>query len=700
MDLIGQLEAQFSTKRVSIVDFAESPAFCNRRLYPRQRLLLKLIFLEDLTEAEEKILDYWIAGGRNGDEIVVCPQIRERIAWLKENGYKHFREVILVGGRRCSKGFLVGLAMAKLMYDALQIQDPARFWKIDADKEILYSVVAAAQDQAKDQQYADFASMVRSCDSMQPYIHKMQELEFSVMTESDKRKLQEEKRRGVKVQRDTSKLRGKALPANSRTIRGSTTMAIAFDEFAHFQQGENDQSDSEVYGSAIPALSQFGRDAMIFCSSSPYSKVGKFFQRYSEAMAINEETEEPQDPALFSIRLPSWALFEGWWDDPEYVAKDDTAKKCITVSPDWDAEKKNEDGSYFYSEDDRHQIRIERAEEASNPQSYKVEKRAFFAEVVDAYLNPDMVDRMFLGRPFETIDPEDNNAVKRLYKSFPTNWDQSTNRFIYRAHIDPSSTTAGFGFAMGHVEQFELQDQVENHVVFDVIKRWNPKDFPDSVIDWDPILAELMDYCRLFRPASLTFDQHQTLHPMQWMRKQLRHEGLETRVYEKVPNIQTNWNRAEVFRTGLYRDFIHAPLDIADCEYAGLELKYLQEIRTARVPRVEKQDVGPVQTKDIADAIMEVVEACIGNEIAIGERMELGASPLRYGAQGGWSIGKGMMGQSPRAAALSDLYTRRVGEQGLSPIAARGQGRMNPARRAVGGRPIPRNLPSRSWPTR
>lgn len=697
MDLLEQLETRFSTKQVSIIEFAESPDFCNRRLYPRQRLLLKLFFLEDLTDAEERILDYWIAGGARGQEIQVCPQIRERIAWLKKNGYRHFREMVLVGGRRCSKGFLVGLAMAKLMYDAVQVQDPSRYWKIDPDKEILYSVVAAAQDQAKDQQYADFSSMVKSCQVMQRYIYKMQELEFSVMTETDLRKVQELKRRGVKIQRDTSKLRGKALPANSRTIRGSTTMAIAFDEFAHFQQGENDQSDSEVYSSAIPALSQFGRDAAIFCSSSPYSKVGKFYERYDEAMTVDEDTGEAANPTIFAIRLPSWALFEGWWEDAEYVAHEDTAKKCITVSPDWDAERRNEDGSLFYSEDDRHQIRIERQEEASDPQNYRVEKRAYFAEVVDAYLDPLMVDRMFAGRPYETKDPETSEVI-RLHKGFGTNWNQSTNLFIYRAHIDPSSTTAGFGFALGHTEVFELEGQVQQHVVFDIIKRWNPKDFPNHVIDWDPILAELMEYCRLFQPASLTFDQHQTLHPMQWMRKQLRHEGLGTRIVEKVPNIQTNWNRAEVFRTALYRDLIHGPFDIADCEYASQELKFLQEIRTARVPRVEKQDVGPIKTKDIADAMMEVVEACIGNEIAIGERDELGASPLRFGSQGGYMIGKGMLGQSPRAQALSELYSRRQGEQGLSPTAGRAAGRVNPARRAAGGRPIPRSLPSRRWP--
>jgi hypothetical protein len=280
IDILGQLEQTFNNKPVSIIEYAESLKYCNRTLYPRQKLLLKLFFLEDLTDAEEAILDGWIAGGPGGEEIEISPHVREKIQWLKDNGYKHFREIALVGGRRCSKGFLTGLSLSKKMFNLIQLQDPQKYYGIDADKTIFFSVVAAAQEQAKEMQYADLSAMVNSCAAMQRNIYKMQELEFSLMTETDIRKVEGWKRAGRKVQKDISTVRGNALPANARTIRGSTTMAIVFDEFAHFQQGENDQSDSEVYGAAIPALAQFGRDAMIFNNSSPYSKIGKFYERY------------------------------------------------------------------------------------------------------------------------------------------------------------------------------------------------------------------------------------------------------------------------------------------------------------------------------------------------------------------------------------------------------------------------------------
>lgn len=692
LDFVGQLENSFNRKPVSIVEFAESPKFCGKTLYPRQRLLLKIFFLEELTPKEDEILDYWIGGGEDGEEIDISPDIRERMQWCRENGYKHFNEVVLVGGRRCSKGFLTGIALSKLVYDLVQMQNPQKMYGIDEGKEIMFSVVAASEAQAKEMQYADFQSTINTCQAVQRNIYKTQELEFSLMTETDIRQVANQKRSGRRVQRDESSIRGKAMAANSRTIRGSATMGIVFDEFAFFMQGENDQSDSAIYDAAIPALAQFIQDGMIFCNSSPYSKVGKFYERYEQGMAGINDPEEKYDPTTVALRFPSWALFEGWWEDEDYSGP----KKCITASPDWDPEKKvvvvDEDGfeheEYFYTEDDRANIRIARKEEAKDPITYKVERRGFFAEVIDAYLDPEKVDRMFHGRPHW-----DARATPQLsYYPYNVNWSDATNQYKYVAHIDPSSTTAGFGFAMAHTEFFRVAEEVDEHVVFDIIKRWDPKEFNGGAIEWEPILEELLEYCWIFRPERMTFDQHQNRWPMEWLQKQIRSRGLgETRVFEKTADIQRNWNRAEVFRTALYHNRIHAPYDTADCEWAGNELKYLQEIKTSRIPRVEKQDVGPVQTKDVADCMMEVVEVLIGSEFDRAEGMSM---PIAIGSPGGYRIGGGEVPEQ-----LAGIYNPRRGEQGFG-RGGRTESPRNPARRPFGGRPIPRALPSRRLPGR
>ena len=679
LDLLGQLEANFNRRKIGITEFAESKEFCGRVLYPRQRLLLKLFFLEDLTDEEERILDIWIAGGNGENEIEVCPNIRERVQWCKDNGYEHFREIVLVGGRRCSKGFITGLSISKKIYDTLQLQDPNAYYGIDADKEIYFSVIAAAQDQAKDQQYADVSGMVNSCMSMQRYINKMQELEFSLYTEADLRKIASWKRQGRKVMRDTATIRGKALPANSRTIRGSATMVFAFDEFAHFMQGDSDQSDNEVYAAAIPALAQFGTAGMIFCNSSPYSKVGKFYERWEVAMET--ENGNAMSPMTMGIRLPSWALFDGWWEDPLYVGP----KKCVTVSPDWDPNlRKPSSDEFFFTNEDRQAIVQMREDERQDPEKFKVERRGHFSEVIDSYLNAAFVDRAFKGKP---IGKDDEGIV---YEPLQTNRSFHSYHNTYYAHLDPSSTTAGFGFALGHTEVLSVDGKEDEHVIFDIIQRWNPADFEDNTIDWEPILEEVVRLCQVFRPAQLTMDQHQSSWPISYLRKTLRSMGIETRVFEKTATSLANWHRAEIFKTAINKNLIHAPFDEADCQYANLELKFLQQISSARVPRVEKQDVGPVQTKDIADAMMEVVEACIGNAMANQTRADLG-EPIRTGAPGGYNIG----GREKNNDPMSAFYNKRAGEQRFTGGTGSGKAPVSPTRRPVGGRPPSRRLPGR-----
>lgn len=684
-DLLSQLEASFATRKVSIAEFAESYEFCGRQLYPRQRLLLKLIFLEELTDEEEAVLNLWEAGGTGGREIVISPFMRERTQYLRDNGYPHFREVVMVGGRRSSKGFLTALCLAKKVYDLVQLQDPAKYYGIDSDKPIMFSCIAAAQQQAKEAQYTDFAGMVNSCNWLNKHNHigKMQELEFSVYTDTDKRKLAAWKRQGRSVLKDTATIRGNALPANARTIRGNATMAYVFDEFAHFMQGESDQSDSEVYASAEPSLKQFGRAAMIFCNSSPYAKTGKFFERFEEAMATNNGS--PLSNLIFTLQFPSWAMYEGWWADPLYKG----ARKCVVTSPDWEPFERKEDSELpFFTVDDQQGILIERNQEQSDPTKFKVETRGQWSEVVDAYLNPAAVDRMYEGRP---------NVDGKTYTPLKINTTDSTYEYQYRAHLDPSSTTAGFGFALAHVEELSIQGRTEQHVIFDIIKRWNPRDFQDEVIDWNTVIEEVLFVADIFRPTEITMDQHNSKYPIQTIQRELRLRGIgEVHVYEKTANIQGNWNRAEVFRTALYRNLVHAPSYTPvypDLHHSSEELKYLQEIRTARVPRIEKQDSGPVTTKDMADCIMEITEALIGNTIAREVRGEM-ASSLRSGAMGGYGIGRDeQRGRGPlQDREGNEFYGRRIGEQGF-PGARRSQGRTSPTRRPIGGKPVTRRLP-------
>lgn len=691
-DFFTEISKNLAHKQVGIEEFCESSDFCGKRLYPRQLVLLKLIFLEEMTGAEEDILSNWIKGGRNGKEIILSPQIRERREYLQNLNYPHFREMVLVGGRRSSKGFVTGMALAKKMYDTLQLHDPGLHYGIDQDKEIYFSCIASSQDQAKKYQYADFSSTVARCRAMDDYLTKLQELEFSVATEADRQRILSLQAQGRKVPgRDMSKLRGVALAANASTLRGSATIALCFDEMAHMQQeGESAQTAASVYDAAVPALAQFGKDAMIWCNSSPYTKIGKFYERYDDGLRIKDG--KPIAPFMFTFQFPSWALFEGYQAHtskyhPPY-------RKVITASPDWDLEETK------HSPEDKDAILIERDTERQDPDTYKVERRAEFAEIVDAFLRPEMVDRAYLGRPTRDGD----------YISIKTNWSHPSFHFRYKAHLDPSSTTAGFGFAMGHIEELEEQDgRVRSHVVYDLVHRWTPDQFPEGVVDWEIVLKDIVGWIDLFQPYEVTFDQFQSQAPIQWINRWLREHNMSNiLVYEKTATAQYNWNRANVFRTALYQDLIHLPYDTPAALWGGQELKHLQQINTAgRFPRIDKQEIGPCTTKDIADCIMEVADALVGDIISNENRQALGEIDPVFGAQGGYQIG----GRDSRldssyagngsSHSFKELRPRKGGPQGVSNpsaadsvrqqlnglMAARsGTWNSNPGRRGRGGR--------------
>lgn len=95
-----------------IVTFAEHEWFCGKKLFPRQRTLLRLFYLdiEHMTDYDLEVIDEWRNGFYYGeDRIGVPPDIWDRVKWLRDRNHPHFREIEFIGGRRGGKGHLGGL---------------------------------------------------------------------------------------------------------------------------------------------------------------------------------------------------------------------------------------------------------------------------------------------------------------------------------------------------------------------------------------------------------------------------------------------------------------------------------------------------------------------------------------------------------------------------------------------------------------
>lgn len=368
------------------------------------------------------------------------------------------------------------------------------------------------------------------------------------------------------------------------------------------------------------------------CNSSPYTRIGQFFEQYELAMR-DQQHKDGWYPARFALQFPSWALFDMWWKDPQTKWRN-----AIMVSPDWPDEL--EPGNPASALDNLSQGKREEEglKEKANKETYKVERRAQWAEVLDAYFDPTVVDKVFNGRL-----PDG----RPLAPNFNGNY-----LFEFKGHCDPSSTTAGFGFAMAHVEEFPdptgiFPDGIARHVVFDFVKRWNPQDFPGGTINYIKVREELAYWLDMFRPTALTFDQYNSVGLIQELREAQRALGAwNCHIGEVKATAAINWNRWEATKTAFNLGLVHIPPGCIDpktgfdhSEYAKQELKFLQEVQTGQTKRVDKQELGPIQTKDIADCISEVTVKFLASYLGNFMAKNLQQAQIQYGAEGGYQIG-------------------------------------------------------------
>ncbi len=663
----------------SVVEFAESSDFWNKLLVPHQRVFLKLIFLEEMEGWEEDILTSWIKGGRHG-EVLISPAIRERRDICRDRGYDHFSEIDLVGGRRSSKGYMTGIAGGHKLNMVHRIENIGEFYQLDPDKVIDFACIAASFEQAKTRQFDDLRAVLLSCKALDDYRGKDLETILSVKTPQDEEILDQMRKDGKKVARDFAKLRVQPVAANADTLRGMACIFLVFDEMAFFIPGESRQSAQACYSAAEPSLAQFGYHALVFCNSSPWTTVGQFFDQAELALRPEHgPKDKPWNPARLAFQFPSWAIFDEWWKDP---AK--RFRRPLMASPDWPDQLDPDIPQSALDDFAKLQREDEKLKEQANPDTYKVERRAQWATVLDAYLDPVNIDKAFSG-----ILPDGQ-------RHFMTN--SNNYMYEYKAHCDPSSTTAGFGFALAHVEEFPdptgmFPDGVARHVVFDRVLRWNPKDFPGGTINYLQVRKEIAHFIKVFYPTEVTFDQYNSVGLIQELRADVHMMNIDQCRVGKIDATQKlNWNRWEAFKTALNLGLVHVPNDCIDwsdtektklhfdhSEYAKQELRHLQEISTGQTKRVEKQDMGPIQTKDVADCICEVTYKFLSSYLGNLGVKNLAEAHVQTGAEGGYQIGGRQPGgpmagmganQSPKEYNPDDYWKR--GGQGHGTTATRG----------------------------
>jgi hypothetical protein len=187
---------------------------------------------------------------------------------------------------------------------------------------------------------------------------------------------------------------------------------------------------------------------------------------------------------------------------------------------------------------------------------------------------------------------------------------------------------ANFAVAIAHPEK-DANGII--HCVFDYIHHWQPSDFENNIIDYPLIDDYLWRIVKGFMPDEFTFDQWNSANSIARLNNLVREAKFPKRVtvYEKTATHAHNWERAENFKIGLNQGWIHAP----EYEQGKLELKFLQ-LKNGN--KVEKQDAGPVQTKDVADCFMECAWTILGEQVHAWTHGALSDLSLRAHVQGGF----------------------------------------------------------------
>lgn len=606
-----ELQAGFESEIPDPIEFVISDSFLDRpNLYPRQATLIKIIFLRDdlFTDYDYNVIGEWEDSYREtadakgeGTEGIV-PGVLDRIQINKAAGRKWFRETVVPMGRRGSKGHIGALCGSYVLWHFIAKGDPQGFYGVDRSKRLASQVFAAKKEDAKANQWRDLKNVIADAPCFTPYVADTMADSVLIYAPYDYVRINERLRRGVlKDPRDLASFIIEPRESTPTAGRGPASFMQFYDEMAHVVKQVARAEAGVVYDAATPALDQFGMDAFLYLPSSPWQKIGKFREKYEQSIEINEDGT-PAYPEMLMIQLPSWGIYKDWQYAKDLVARPSGIRGTWLMP-----EIKFQPLRRAMQDYDDQMRQLEK----SNPETFRVERRAHFAAVLDAYLNPDRIAEMWEQWP---QDAPQNKTMKSKMENLSID---------YRAHGDPSKSGANFGFSIAHIAG--IDDRGLPHVVFDVIHAWQPSEFEDNnyEIDYDQIERELKDYLDAFMPVAMSFDQYPMGSTIKHLREHARTRGYPktVQVYERPATNSLNWKTYEAFKTALGLGLIHAPY----FELADLELQFLQ---VAGQEKVDHPTAGPVQTKDVADTMAIVVYELIGDVIGAFVGKSLADLPL------------------------------------------------------------------------
>lgn len=277
---------------MNALEFIEGPAGLNIKLYPVQRVIIKLIFgiPMDWEEREVPVYDMFC------EELLHTFKETEYIRYVYEKGRINipdwrdaqpggYNEIDMIVGRRGGKSVIVAAVAAYKLYLLLNHPSPQEYYGLVPGSPI--DLTMMAQDsEGSNRLYDQLKEDINRAPFFAPFIKSMTSEEMTFVAEADR------------LKRDiTPSIKAASYPCTTNAVRGPSSYFLALDEFAFYRQQIGSSSD-EMYNAASPATMQFKaggtregkRESMIFIITSPANRIGKYYTLFKTAMEEGAES--------------------------------------------------------------------------------------------------------------------------------------------------------------------------------------------------------------------------------------------------------------------------------------------------------------------------------------------------------------------------------------------------------------------------
>lgn len=330
LDVVRYSDENSSIRETDIISFVESPWGLNRRLFPVQKVILKLLYGLKLDKIRKGVVvtDWKRSTERKFTEEDYVKYIFDKgrcnINCVEEG--KEYGEMVLPIGRRSGKTEMASFVVVYETDKLLLKKHPQDYYGITPGDEIKLCAVATGKQQASEL-YNKTKYYYLSCQRFDPFRSNVTNSYTNFQSQYD---IENFGRWGT-VENPQMSIRSLYYSCVAKGLRGPGHLIIVLDEFAHFQKNSGQSSSKEVYSSILPSMSAFSEkdpidktiplgpsEGKVIIISSPMGKDDFFYDKFSYGFKNPDLTLCIQAPTWeVNPTIPSSELEKQYLTDPQ-----------------------------------------------------------------------------------------------------------------------------------------------------------------------------------------------------------------------------------------------------------------------------------------------------------------------------------------------------------------------------------------------